>query len=144
MSYSSIWKHNKPVGTTSGELHKALDKFLENATTESQNIETLEAYLTERPSFSDLKDLIPIEEVEHRLEMIRKIEYKIQDECLGWRLMAIYLSIMMTMPLDGFKAMLWNPRLFMPKVLDRMVYIVCHCKVPSRMLESVSSILTYV
>lgn len=58
--------------------------------------------------------------------MIQKIEYKIQDECFGWRLMAIYLSIMMTMPLDVFKATLWNPLHSMPKVLDKMVYIVCH------------------
>lgn len=112
------------------DLHTALKKFLADASTRAGDRTILLNYLSETPSFSEPRNLMPIDDIKDRLEVIRIVERRIQWDHPGWRLTVMQVSTMMAMPMESLQAMKLGPVRYLPTKVNEMAYIICHCKVP--------------
>ena len=117
--------------TSADDFHLELDKFLNSQKTRWQDKTALSMFLKREPSFSDPRNLSPIDEMDQRIVVMRDIERGIQSIYPDWRLTAMHASIMMAMPLDTLQASspanTVLPLGYLRKELQDIQNLVAHC-----------------
>lgn len=91
---------NEQSNETRSKLHSALDKFLTSDKTRPENKHALLKYLTERPYSIPPVDLIPIHEIEERLDFAQHVRGFVQNCQHGFPFPfpASSLSVLMVTP----------------------------------------------
>ncbi len=98
-------------------LHDQLDAFIAHMSTTPADVEMLSKYLIEQPQIATTKDMLPVDEIDERLEIARRI-----TKDTGGSLSAVHLSILMVMPLDQLRKI--DPREELPFTsMQRLVRI---------------------
>lgn len=81
---------------TRSKLHPALDEFLASDKTRPQDKHTLLKYLRERPYSLPPVDLVPIHEIEQRLDLAQDVQKK--SSRLGFPFPVFFASVCMVTP----------------------------------------------
>jgi hypothetical protein len=84
------------------QLKQEFDEFLGDPSTKPEDVELLSNYLKARPKTADIQTLLPVEEVEERLQIARQLERRFGE------ISALNLSIIMTLPLETIRSRSWK------------------------------------
>ncbi|CAG9992639.1 unnamed protein product [Clonostachys byssicola] len=107
-------------GTNSSRLaiHRQLDDFLKNLDNRPDMMDQISKYLQHRPQWEEPRDLIPVDEVEQRLDLVEKYQTwkraelaeeaeevdpdddEAQKQAAEWKLTRLAYAACMTMPLS--------------------------------------------
>jgi hypothetical protein len=91
-------------------------------------------YLTERPAFLPAIDLVPIHEIEERLDIVQEVVRLTQNFDPDWHLTAMNLSVFLMIPLETLRVLKHNmattPAESLLFELDSIHHLTVHCTVP--------------
>lgn len=114
------------------DLLKAVGRFLDDTTTQPEEISILRRYLDERPDISPVTDILALDELEERLNLSDQIQNQIRQsspELVEWRFNAIQLSSLLIAPLHELRL---QSRILSfpdaPALLKRLEGLVGHCR----------------
>lgn len=81
-------------------LHAAVDEFYKAKTTRIEDTKLLLRYLAAKPSFAQPVDILAVDEIETRVEIVQHIQHFIQEQKPAWHVTALRLAVFMLMPMD--------------------------------------------
>jgi hypothetical protein len=97
-------------------LKQELDKFLDEPSTRPEDADQLSKYLEARPKTAATRTILPIEEVEERLQIVRQMERRFGE------ISAMNLSIIMALPLETIRT---RPLKTIPLILIEKLVRTC-------------------
>lgn len=114
-------------------LHAAIDEFYTDETTRSEDTKLLLSYLAAKPSFTQPVDILAVDEIESRIEIVQEIQKFIQEQKPDWHVTALRLAIFMVMPMGTLlklkEDLVTTDELALVSELEKTHMLVIDCKV---------------
>lgn len=126
-SSSSKMKKNKG----NNKFYDALNKFLADSSTRPEDKAVLLNYLNERSAFSTPTELVPIDEIKLRLDIVKDIQAYMKRQYRNWSVTTTTQAIFMAIPLETLKGLKEvSTRKSLKDIVDQTHSLIWMCKVP--------------
>lgn len=120
--------------TTLHQLHAAVEEFYKNKTTRTEDTKLLLRYLAAKPSFTKPVNILAVEEIETRIEIVQHIQDFIQKQKPDWHVTALRLAIFMVMPMGTLlklrESLVTTDELASIAELEKTHMLMMDCKLP--------------